>query len=165
MESETASRCKILMSEKTEKLDELDLKILRILQEDARVSYREIAKKLNVSVGTVHNRVKKMESEGYIKGYSAILSPYKLGFDVTAVILMQVEGPHIVEIEQELAKYKEVGCIYDITGEFDVMVITRFRSREDLNRFIKNLLKKPHIKRSVTSIALNIVKEDHRLNI
>ena len=110
-------------------------------------------------------RLKKMESEGYIKGYSAILSPYKLGFDVTAVILMQVEGPHIVEIEQELAKYKEVGCIYDITGEFDVMVITRFRSREDLNRFIKNLLKKPHIKRSVTSIALNIVKEDHRLNI
>lgn len=154
-----------LLSERNQALDEVDLKILRMLQEDARVSYREIARKLNISVGTVHNRVRRMEAGRYIRGYSAILDPFKLGFDITAIILMQVEGPHITEIEQELIKYKEVSSIYDVTGEFDVMVITRFKGREDLNRFIKSLLKKPHIKRSVTSIALNIVKEDHRLSI
>ncbi|MEM2001714.1 MAG: Lrp/AsnC family transcriptional regulator [Candidatus Methanomethyliaceae archaeon] len=146
-------------------LDNTDLEILRLLQEDSRTSYRNIANKLGLSVGTVHNRVKRLTQEGIIKGFSTILDPERLGFELTAIILMQVEGAHIVDVEKTLAKSPPVIAVYDITGDFDIVIIAKFRSRAELNKFIKDVLRMPHVKRSVTSIALNVVKEDVRLSL
>jgi len=146
-------------------LDDVDRKILALLQENARISFRDIADAVGVSVGTVHNRIKKLENLNIIKGYTTLLDPYKLGFELTALILMQVDGAHIIEVEREIAKHREVCGVYDITGDFDILVIARFRTREELNNFIKSILKLPHIKRTVTSIALNIVKENFKLRI
>ena len=146
-------------------LDDIDRKILALLQKNARISFRDIADAVGISVGTVHNRIKKLESLGIIRGYTTLLDPYKLGFELTALILMQVDGAHIVEVEREIAKHREVCGVYDITGDFDILVIARFRTREELNNFIKSILKLPHIKRTVTSIALNIVKENFKLRI
>jgi len=152
-------------SEASLPLDDVDRKILALLQENARISFRDIADAVGVSVGTVHNRIKKLERLGIIRGYTTLLDPYKLGFELTALILMQVDGAHIVEVEREIAKHREVCGVYDITGDFDILVIARFRTREELNNFIKSILKLPHIKRTVTSIALNIVKENFKLRI
>jgi Lrp/AsnC family transcriptional regulator for asnA, asnC and gidA len=146
-------------------IDEIDVAILKEVQEDSKTSYRDIAKKLGLSVGTVHNRVKKMSELGVIKSFAAVLDPEKLGFDLTAVILMQVDGGHIVDVERALAKSKAVMAVYDTTGDFDITTIAKFRSREDLNTFIKETLKMPNVKRSVTSIVLNVVKEEIRLNL
>lgn len=146
-------------------LDDTDLDILRLLQEDSRTSYRNIANKLGLSVGTVHNRIKRLTNEGIIKSFSAILDPEKLGFELTAIILMQVEGGHIVDVEKALARYPPVIAVYDITGDFDIVIIAKFRSRAELNTFIKEVLRMPYVKRSVTSIALNVVKEDVRLGL
>ena len=146
-------------------LDDIDRKILALLQKNARISFRDIADAVGISVGTVHNRIKKLERLGIIRGYTTLLDPYKLGFELTALILMQVDGAHIVEVEREIAKHREVCGVYDITGDFDILVIARFRTREELNNFIKSILKLPHIKRTVTSIALNIVKENFKLRI
>jgi Lrp/AsnC family transcriptional regulator for asnA, asnC and gidA len=146
-------------------IDEIDVAILKEVQEDSKTSYRDIAKKLGLSVGTVHNRVKKMSEMGVIKSFAAVLDPEKLGFDLTAVILMQVDGGHIVDVERALAKSKSVMAVYDTTGDFDIITIAKFRSREELNTFIKETLKMPNVKRSVTSIVLNVVKEDLRLNL
>ena len=143
-------------------MDEVDLKILRLLLEDARKSYREIAKELGLSVATVHNRVKKMQAEGVIKGFAPIIDHSKLGFDLTALILLQAEGSHLIEVEEEVAKLEETCAVYDVTGEFDIAVVARFKSREALNRFIKSLLKIPFVKRTSTSMVLNVVKEDFR---
>ncbi len=151
--------------EATLSLDEVDRKILALLQENARISFRDIADAVGVSVGTVHNRIKKLETLNIIKRYTTLFDPYKLGFELTALILIQVDGAHIIEVEQEIAKHSEVCGVYDITGDFDILVIARFRTREELNSFIKSILKLPHIKRTVTSIALNIVKEDFKLRI
>jgi len=146
-------------------VDEIDITILKEIQEDSRTSYRDIAKRLGLSVGTVHNRVKKMTDLGVIKSFAAVLDPEKLGFELTAVILMQVEGGHIVDVEKALAKSRSVIAVYDTTGDFDMVVIAKFRSREELNTFIKDALKMPYVRRSVTSIALNVVKEDIKLNL
>jgi DNA-binding Lrp family transcriptional regulator len=146
-------------------IDEIDVAILKEVQEDSKTSYRDIAKKLGLSVGTVHNRVKKMSELGVIKSFAAVLDPEKLGFDLTAVMLMQVDGGHIVDVERALAKSKSVMAVYDTTGDFDIITIAKFKSREDLNTFIKETLKMPNVKRSVTSIVLNVVKEEIRLNL
>ncbi|MCQ5377028.1 MAG: Lrp/AsnC family transcriptional regulator, partial [Candidatus Methanomethylicia archaeon] len=89
-------------------LDETDLIILNELQGDFTTSYRDIAKKLNMSVGTVHNRVKKLKETGVIKSFTAIIDAEKLGYELTAIILMQVEGGKIVDVEQAIARSKSV---------------------------------------------------------
>lgn len=144
-------------------MDEVDLRIIEQLLKDGRKSYREIARELGLSVATVHNRVKRLQAEGVIKGFAPIMDYSRLGFDLTALILLQAEGAHLVEVEEEVAKLKEACAVYDVTGEFDVAVVARFKSREALNRFIKRILKIPFVKRTSTSMVLNVVKEDFRL--
>jgi Lrp/AsnC family transcriptional regulator for asnA, asnC and gidA len=144
-------------------LDDLDLRILSVLSEDVRKSYREVARNLDVSSGTVYNRIKKMTDKGVIKGYVPLVDHGKLGYVFTVLILIQVEGKHLAEVEEKLAKPNEVLSVYDITGEFDVAVIARFKNTESMNSFIKNTLKIPHIRRTVTNVVLNIVKEDLRI--
>ena len=145
--------------------DSLDIKILSILSEDARTSYRAIAKKMHVAPGTIYNRIKKMSNDGIIKGYITLLDYEKLGYGFTALIFLQVEGKHLIEIEKQLASLQEVVAVYDITGEFDVVVITRFKNMESLNSFVKKILESPYIKRTVTNVILNVVKEDLRIKI
>ena len=149
----------------SEFIDDLDIKILSILGEDARTSYREIAAKLHVAPGTVYNRIKKMKNCGVIKGYIPLLDYEKLGYGFTALIFLQIEGRHLVEVEKQLAKPQEVIAVYDITGEFDVVVISRFKNIASMNAFIKKTLQNPYIERTVTNVILNIVKEDPRIGM
>jgi DNA-binding Lrp family transcriptional regulator len=147
------------------RIDNLDKQILQILQKDARKSAREIARQLHRATGTVATRIKKLTESGIIKGYSAILDPSKLGYGLTAIILIQAEGKHLVEVENEIARAKEVVAVYDITGEFDAAVIARFRDRKSLNKFVKSIIAMPYVKRTVTSLVLNVVKEDTRVYV
>jgi DNA-binding Lrp family transcriptional regulator len=146
-------------------LDELDREILKKLQEDARKSYRELAEELKVATGTIYNRIKRLTDAGVIKGYTVIVDPAKVGLDLTAIVLIQVDGEHLVEVEKEIAKAENVCSVYDITGEFDAAIIARFENTASLNSFIKSILAMPHIKRTVTSVVLNVVEEDLRVKI
>lgn len=154
-----------MYKDNAETVDDLDIKILSILGEDARTSYREIAAKLDVAPGTIYNRIKKMSDAGIIKGYIPFLDYSKLGYGFIALILMQIEGGHLVEVEEELAKPQEVVAVYDVTGEFDVAIVSRFKNIAAMNSFIKNTLRNQYIKRTVTNVVLNIVKEDPRIKL
>jgi DNA-binding Lrp family transcriptional regulator len=149
----------------TVEIDEVDLRIIDLLQEDSRLSFNKIASRLGISVGTAYNRVKSMESRGILKGYTVLVDPVKLGYTMSAVILIQAEGAHLVDVENEIAKMSNVVSVYDITGDFDIAVIARFKDRSGLNRFIKNLLAMPYVRRTVTNVVLNVVKEDFRIKI
>lgn len=148
-----------------EKIDDLDRRILNVLQEDSRLSFNKIARKLGISVGTAFNRVKNLEKKGILKGYTAIVDSSKLGYNLTAIIMVQAEGTFITDIENEIAETASVVAVYDITGDYDATVIAKFKDRAGLNSFIKNLLAIPHIKRTVTNVVLNIVKEDHGVEL
>ena len=149
----------------SENLDEIDIKIIRLLQENSRISFNEIAKKIGISVGTAYNRVKTLEEKGVLKGYTALIDPIKMGYGITAIILIQAEGAHLVEVEKEVAKLSNVVSVYDITGEFDIAVIARFKDSRRLNAFVKKVLSMPYVKRTVTNVVLNVVKEDFRVKI
>lgn len=144
-------------------LDDLDKEILKLLVEDSRRSFREIAKLLGIAVGTAYNRIKKLEDIGIIKAYTVVLDQKKIGYGLTAFILIQAEGQYLEEVEREAAKLDAVSCVYDITGDFDVAIIARFKHSDDLNTFIKSMLKNTHVKKTVTNVVLNIVKEDLRI--
>lgn len=154
---------RIMEANDSSTIDALDAKILAVLNEDARKSSREIAEAIGVSPGTVYNRIKKMTERGVVRGYAPLLNHSRMGYRFTTLILIQVEGGHILDVEQRLATTPEVVAVYDITGEFDVALIAKFKSQAALNAFIKRILKTPHIKRTVTSMVLNVVKEDPRI--
>jgi len=148
-----------------EKLDDIDLRIINLLQEDSRLSYNKIARKLGISVGTAYNRIKSLEERGVVKGYTVLVDMAKVGYNLTALILIQAEGKHLLDVENEISKMNNVVSVYDITGDFDVAVIARFKDRDSLNQFIKSLLSLPYVKRTVTNVVLNVVKEDLKLKI
>jgi DNA-binding Lrp family transcriptional regulator len=141
-------------------INETDKKILKNLLEDARFSSRHIAKNVGVSVGTVLSRIKKMESDGLIKGYSAILDHEKLGYELTVVTEITVSKGRLTEMEKEIAKIPTVCGVYDVTGLTDAIIIAKFKSREDLGTFTKRLLALPYIERTNTHVALATVKEE-----
>jgi DNA-binding Lrp family transcriptional regulator len=144
-------------------LNETDMKILQGLLDDARFSSRQIAKNVGVSVGTVLSRIKKMEGEGLIKGYSVILNHEKLGYELTVVTEITVSKGRLVEIEKEIAKIPNVCSVYDVTGLTDAIIIAKFRNREELGQFTKRLLALPYLERTNTHVVLTTVKEDFRL--
>lgn len=144
-------------------LNETDKKILKNLTEDARFSSRQIAKNVGVSVGTVLSRIKKMEDEGLIKGYSVILDHEKLGYELTVVTEITVSKGRLMEMENEIAKIPNVCGVYDVTGLTDAVIIAKFKSREELGKFTKQLLALPYIERTNTHVALTTVKENFRL--
>jgi DNA-binding Lrp family transcriptional regulator len=144
-------------------LNETDKKILKNLLDDARFSSRQIAKNVGVSVGTVLSRIKKMEDDGLIKGYSVILDHEKLGYELTVVTEITVSKGRLIEMENEIAKISNVCGVYDVTGLTDAVIIAKFKNREGLGKFTKQLLALPYIERTNTHVALTTVKENFRL--
>jgi DNA-binding Lrp family transcriptional regulator len=145
------------------RLDETDLKILKVLLVDSRLSSRQIAKKCGISIGTVLSRVKKLEEEGIIKGYTALLDQEKLGYELTVVTEITVSKGRLLEMENEIAQIPNVCCVYDLTGLSDAAIIAKFKNREDLSRFTKKMLSLPYVERTNTHVVLTTIKEDFRI--
>lgn len=144
-------------------LDEKDVKILKALTVDARLSSRQIARQCDVSIGTALSRIKKMENEGIIKGYSALLDHEKLGYELTVVSEITVSKGRLLEMESEIARFPNVCCVYDVTGLLDAIIIAKFKNREELSRFTKRLLALPYVERTNTHVVLTTIKEDFRI--
>ncbi|MCK5561641.1 MAG: Lrp/AsnC family transcriptional regulator [Thermoplasmata archaeon] len=146
-------------------IDKLDLKIINVLNKNARTSFREISRKLKVSLTTVANRVKKLEGEGIIKGYIPLIDLDKLGYDLLTIIGVRIQHGKLMEVERKISKDPHVYEIYDTTGDWDSIIIARFRSRDELNSFIKNVLAEEDVERTITYIVLNVVKDEKRAQI
>jgi Lrp/AsnC family transcriptional regulator, regulator for asnA, asnC and gidA len=132
---------------------------------DSRLNFKKIANRLGISVGTAFNRLKSLEASGLLKGYTVTLDPFKLGYGLTAIILIQAEGGHFMEVDRVIANNPCVIAIYDITGDYDIAIVTKFQDRSSLNNFVKGLLATPYIKRIVTNVALDVVKEEYRIKL
>ncbi len=144
-------------------LDETDVKILKALTADARLSSRQIARQCNVSIGTALSRIRKMENEGIIRGYSALLDQERLGYELTVVTEITVSKGRLLEMENEIARLPNVCCVYDLTGLADATIIAKFKGREELSRFTKHLLSLPYVERTNTHVVLTTIKEDFRI--
>ncbi|HML03965.1 MAG TPA: Lrp/AsnC family transcriptional regulator [Candidatus Bathyarchaeia archaeon] len=144
-------------------VDETDVKILKTLTANARLSSRQISKQCNMSVGTVLSRIKKMEHEGIIRGYSILPDHEKLGYELTVVTEITVSKGRLLEMENEIARFPNVCSVYDVTGLTDAMIIAKFKDREELSKFTKHLLSLPFVERANTHVVLTTIKEDFRL--
>jgi len=142
------------------KIDSTDSSIITVLEKNARLSFRKIAKKVGVSVATVMNRVNKLEKEGAIKRYSVVLDYDILEYDLQALISIIVSKGKLFQVEKKIASHPNVVAVYDITGHFDVIVLTRFKTRKSLDSFLKKIQSLDFVEKTETQIILNTIKED-----
>lgn len=144
-------------------LDKNDERILKNLLVDARLSARQLGFKLGMSTVTILSRIKKLEKEKIIKGYTALIDHEKLGYTLTAIIEIIAKKDKIIDIEKELSKIENVCGVYDITGNTDTLVIAKFKSRNELSEFVKGIATIQNIENTITHVVLNTAKEDFRL--
>ena len=137
------------------KLDEIDHQILDILIDNARIPFTDISKKLLVSAGTVHVRVKKMEDAGILKGSSLNLDYEKLGYSFIAYIGIYLERNDMTEkVLSELEKIPNVTVAHITTGKFNIYCKLRARDTKHAKDLIFAIDDIPGISRSETMISL-----------
>lgn len=146
-------------------IDELDKKILKELNKNARMSFRKVARELKISPGTFHNKIKKLENSGVLKGYIPLIDTESVGFNLIAVIALRVNQEKDNEVQDEISKLPQIGAIYEVTGDWDLILICYFKGRKDLTDFIKKKLPLKNIERAITHLVLNVVKEERRTQI
>jgi DNA-binding Lrp family transcriptional regulator len=146
-------------------MDKLDSNIILSLNTNSRKSFRHIAKDLKVSLSTISNRVKRLEKEGIIEGYIPVINKQKIGYDLTAVINIKLTHGKLIEVQEKISKNNHVSAVYDITGDWDSLIVAHFKDRRDLNSFIKKILSMDFVERSNTQLVLNIVKDEKRVLI
>ena len=139
---------------------DLDLKIIAELKKDGRASLRTIAKRLGTSTTTVAIRIREMEESKLIRGYRPLLDYRQLGLGITAITLIKAMGGKIPVLMKDLMLEPQLTHVYEITGEFDLMVIGKYKDTVSMNREIKKLLSHKAIKETNTSIVLGTAREE-----
>jgi len=146
-------------------LDDIDRNILRILQIDARKSYREIQNDLGISIGTIHNRISKLKKKGVISGYTLKLNNAELGYKLTFLIRIQVDGKHTPEILEQISKIPEVCSVFHTTGEQSAALICRFKESEEVHQFIRDLNERDYVIKTVSNMVLKEYKNSAYVEI
>jgi len=124
-------------------LDSTDTEILKLLQIDATLTNKELAFKLNKSIATVHERIKKLKEQGYIKRIVAILDKKKINKSLIAfsqVLLKEHTAETLVKFEKEVAKFSEVMECYQMTGAFDFILRIATSDMDAYHLFLRNKL-------------------------
>jgi Lrp/AsnC family leucine-responsive transcriptional regulator len=137
-------------------LDDRDLDIVAALQEDARATYADVASRVGLSASAVHDRVRKLEQQGVIRGYSAMVDPEALGLFVTALIAASPLDPRQPDdLPDRIAGFPEVEDCYSVAGETNYVLKVRTRTTTELEELIRRLREQAHVA-TRTTIALSI---------
>ncbi|MEM1563547.1 MAG: Lrp/AsnC family transcriptional regulator [Candidatus Bathyarchaeia archaeon] len=124
------------MVKKVAEIDELDFKIIKLLEEDGRLTFMEIAKKLRLSESTIRKRVQALKENGVIKRFTVEIDPAKIGFNTVAIVGVDVDPPKLLEVAQKLCEYKEIRCVATSTGDHMIMTEIWTKDGRELTRLI-----------------------------
>ena len=153
----------------TLKLDQTDIQILKALQENARITNKELAAKVHLSPSPVYERLKRLENEGYIERYTAVLNAEKLnmGFMVFCSVKLQKLNTEIAaDFVARVKEIPEVTECYNISGEYDYLLKIHAPDMPYYNRFILNVLGRIESLGSIqSSFVMNPVKQNYGLKI
>ncbi len=146
-------------------LDDVDRKILALLQEDARRSFKDMARRVGVSEATVFVRVKKLVKSGVVRAFRADLDPKAVGKATVALVLLRADPSLYNDALKELSRIGEVYEIYDVTGPYYAILKVRTGSPEELASAIDKIGSVKGVTATETAMALRTVKEEHTLKV
>ena len=140
-------------------IDTKDKEILKEYAKDSRQSYREIARKIGISPSTVAARVAKMEENEIIKKYTIQVDSEKLGYDLTVLMFIDTQAFRFLRDNLPLEDYL-INAMYVMTGEDDLIIIAKFKNRQELATFTQKMLESPSVKGTKTQLVLMTKIED-----
>lgn len=144
-------------------LDSIDQRILNLLQDNGRISNAEVARALDMAPSAVFERIRKLETRGYVAGYEARLAPKKLDFGLLAFVFVRAEEVEVT-VGSKLAELAAVQEVHQVVGEDCYLVKLRARDTDDLARILNREIKRiPGIVSTRTTIVLGTLKESARL--
>lgn len=139
-------------------MDQIDLDIISYLQSDGRIPFTDIAKSLDISEGTVRNRVARLMQE-HVLQIVGMVDPNRLGYDAPAVISISVQPPLLSQVAKTLSKFPEVSYLIMVSGDYDLLLEVLCKDRDHLANFLnEKLLKVPGITNTQTSMVLHTYK-------
>jgi len=144
-------------------LDKFDLAILRVLQRDARASLNEISAEVGLSATPCWNRIKRMETEGVILGYTVRIDPAKIGLTDTVIVQVTLESHNdemLYKFGQALDEIPEILEAFLVSGTYDYYIRLVVRDTRDYERLLRERLYKiPGIRHSISSFVLRVLKQ------
>lgn len=142
------------------KLDSLDLKIMRMLQKDARVSFSAMAKELHTAEATVRFRIKRLVSNGVIVKHTTIFNPGQLGISVSGAILLKAEPNLMENVATKIASLQEASYVFQSTGEYDFVAVVFARNMDHMNDLLKRIKSLKGVRDAKLSVTTRFVKFD-----
>ncbi|AIQ64046.1 transcriptional regulator [Paenibacillus stellifer] len=145
-------------------MDELDLKIIELLEQDGRISHEEISKQLHMSRPAVHQRVAKLEKMGVIHGYRAVIDWSKLEQKIKVLIFVKVKCKNFNEIAQQISSLQIEGTTiiesHRLAGEWCLLLKVRVVAPDDLTRLLDCMVQIPEVKETSTTFILSTIFEN-----
>ena len=142
------------------KLSEDDLTLLRELQMEGRASYSKLSKKTGIPNSTIHDKIKRLISNGVIKGYTIIIDKEKVGLDNVAIIGVETGAKQFRDVAKNLCEIREIVEVYGTTAEFDLMVKVRASSRDELSNVLNQIRSVDGVDDIYVSSILEVFKEE-----
>ena len=148
-------------------MDHIDEKILTILKKNGKASATEISKIVGLSIPAVSERIRKMEHNGIIEGYGAKISRRKTGYNVTALIMVNLErSGDVEEIRQKVVEFNQVLECHHVVGAFDYLLKVLVKTPDELEHFLMEELNEiPTVASSQTFMCLSTLKEEWNVNV
>ena len=141
-------------------LDDLDKRILKLLQFNGRLSFADLSRELDVAEATVRFRVNRLVSNGVITRFAALLDPAKVGMKVSGAILLKIDPAYLEEACKQLISFSETQYLFQSTGEYDVVSVIVARDMEHLNSLIKRTKIITGVKDARVSVTTRFLKFD-----
>ncbi|WP_181687301.1 Lrp/AsnC family transcriptional regulator [Halorhabdus salina] len=139
-------------------LDETDRALVNALLEDSRASTQDLAAKAGVAIDVAERRIESLEDAGVIEGYTVRVDYDALGYDVTGLVRLQIDGPPD-PVGESLGTYPWIRAVYEVTGADDFVVLGTFRDTDDMHESVAELLSETSIRSITVDVALNVVTE------
>lgn len=150
----------------TDRIDDIDAKILTLLQQNGRIKRNRIAEEVGLSVPSVSERMRKLEERGIIEGYHAVLDAKRLHLDITAFIRVQVDGSQsFPEFVRRATARPEVLEVHSCTGEGSHIIKIRTSTTTDLEKLLGDIQRWPGVHGTITSVILSTYKETRELPV
>ncbi|MDS0220177.1 Lrp/AsnC family transcriptional regulator [Haloarcula sp. S1AR25-5A] len=146
-------------------VDDTDRQVVNALLQDGRASARDVAAATGIAATTVSRRMDDLEATGVIDEYTVDIDYGALGYDVTAVFQLSVEGDGLGRVVDQLRKRREMIAVYEVTGDHDIVAVGKFTDTESMNERIKTLLTDEDIRSASTSVVLNTVCEHEQFPV
>ena len=150
-------------------LDDIDKSILQLLQEDGKITIKELAGKLSLTTTPVFERIKRLEREGFIKSYKAILDRKKVGLQLLAfcnITLDQHQSDYLEKFEEDIMKFEEVLECFHVAGMFDYLIKVTAQDMDTYQQFVsRKLASLENIGRVQSSFVMTEIKSEGMLQV